>query len=97
MTDTSSDEDRIVYIVTSSGEDGRAKTKVEFASFDKAEAKDYYGNLKYSKYYSLGKKIVEVGHETKQALAKLDGVQRLMLGLEQRILLQKDKLPGNLR
>jgi len=77
--------DKIVYTVTESGMDGRAPTSIRFASFDK-EVRDLWddGQGKNKCYYSKARQIVDIEHETKQALAKLDGLQRLMLNIAQR-------------
>ena len=77
--------DSIVYIVTESGVDGRAPTNTVFASFDQEERDEWYeAKGKNKGYYNKSKRIVEIEHEFKQALAKLDGVQRLLLNVAQR-------------
>jgi len=77
--------DKIIYTVTESGMDGRAPTNITFASFDKEVRDLWYDGLGKNRcYYSKSRQIVDVEHETKQALAKLDGLHRLMLNIAQR-------------
>lgn len=77
--------DRIVYLVTESGMDGRGKLNVTFASFDKEERDNWLNSKGANKcYYSTAKRIIEIEHKFKQALAKLDGIDRLMLTVAQR-------------
>jgi len=77
--------DKIAYLVTESGMDGMGKMNITFASFDETARDAWYdakGNNKC--YYSKSKRIIEVEKEHKQAMAKLDGVQRLLLDIDQR-------------
>lgn len=76
--------DRIAYLVTDHGVDGRDKEHIVFASFDEQEANDWYNGNPNKAYYSQTKRIIEVEKETKQAMAKLNGVHRMLLGIEQR-------------
>jgi hypothetical protein len=77
--------DKIVYTVTENGVDGRAPTTVMFASFDEQERDKWYESKANNKaWYSKSKQIVEIENELKQALAKLDGIHRLMLNIKQR-------------
>lgn len=64
--------------------DGRAPTSIVFASYDSQECDEIYNRSKNKAYYSQTKQIVEVEKETKQAMAKLNGLQRLMLDIDQR-------------
>ena len=76
--------DKIVYTITDSGTDGRNSPKDIFASWDKDERDVEYKHSRNKAYYSTAKRIVEVESEQKQALAKLDAVQRLLLDVEQK-------------
>jgi len=78
--------DKIAYLITEHGVDGRAAETIVFASYDEQERDGVYDASKNKNYYSKTKRIVEVEHETKQALAKLNGVHRMMLNLDQRAL-----------
>jgi len=76
--------DKIVYTISDSGMDGRSPPKDIFAAYDKDERDDVYEASKNKSWYAKGKRIVEVEPEQKQALAKLDAVQRLLLDVEQK-------------
>ena len=76
--------DKIVYLITDNGMDGRAPTSIVFASYDSQECDDTYNRSKNKAYYGQSKKIIEIEKETRQAMVKLDGVQRLMLDIDQR-------------
>jgi len=78
--------DKIAYLITDHGEDGRAAETIMFASYDEQERDVTYNASKNKNYYSKTKRIVEIEHTTKQALAKLNGVHRLMLNLDQRVI-----------
>jgi hypothetical protein len=76
--------DKIIYLITDNGVDGRAQTSVIFASYDEQERDATYDISRNKAWYNKAKRIVEVERETKQALAKLDGVGRLLLDIEQK-------------
>lgn len=80
-------DDKIVYLVCTYGVDGRDKEVIEFASFDPKERDEWYDHIEVSNkpYYSKVKRIIDVNHETTQAYAKLSGLQRLLLGLVQKV------------
>lgn len=73
--------DRIVYLITESGVDGRGIPRPVYASWDKTDAEEAFNNSKNKPYYTFGKQIVEVGPATKQVLAKLSALDQLLLGL----------------
>ena len=76
--------DKIVYTITDNGMDGRSPTSTIYATFDKDERDEVYDDSKNKAWYGKEKRIVEIEPETKQALAKLDAVQRLLLDVEQK-------------
>lgn len=76
--------DKIVYLVTDHGVDGRERESIVFASFDAEDVNIFFDSLKYPNYYSRTKRIIDTDRELKRALTKLDGVHRLVLGIEQR-------------
>ncbi len=80
--------DKIVYTITESGVDGRGPTNVVFATWREQLRDNTLDNISSSNrgWYSKGKHIVEIESATKQALAKLDGVQKLLLDIDQKIL-----------
>lgn len=82
--------DKIVYLVTDYGVDGRAPESIVYASFDRLQRDKYFDNLKFGYYYSKAKRIIDTEHERKQALAKLNGVYKLVLGIDQEVLPVKD-------
>ena len=82
--------DKIVYLVTDHGVDGRAPETIVYASFDKEERDQYFESLKFGYYYNKAKRIIDIEHEYKQALAKLNGVHKLVLDLDQKELPVKD-------
>ena len=82
--------DKIVYLITDYGVEGRAPESITYASFDKSQRDKYYDSLKFSSYYSKAKRIIDTEHERKQALAKLNGVHKLVLSIAQEILPVKD-------
>lgn len=76
--------DRIVYIITESGCDGRAPETIIFASYNESVRDLTFDKSKNKNFFSKAKRIIEVEYIRKQGLAKLDGVHRLILGHAQR-------------
>ena len=76
--------DKIVYTISSYGEDGRAPESIVVASFNENYINKTIKNLKFPNYYSKNKRIVEVESAAKQALAKIDGLDRLLLEISDR-------------
>ena len=76
--------DKIAYTVTRAGDGGRGAQKVEFASFSKDERDDFFKALMFPGYYNKASCIINIAIVEKQGLAKLDGIQRLILSLPQR-------------
>lgn len=75
---------QIVYTVTSNGIDGREPTTVVQAFLDEEERNRMLNASKNKNWRSKGEMIVDMELARKQALAQLDGLERLVLGLEQR-------------
>lgn len=72
---------QIVYFATDNGVDGRAPTSVMYASFSEKE-RDAMIDADASKAWrGKGEKIIDEKTAQAQALAKLDGIDRLVLGL----------------
>lgn len=76
--------DKIVYLVTDHGMDGRGHESILFASFDEQARDRWFDGCKNKAYFSKTKRIIEVEKELKQTLAKLNGIHRLMLSIPQR-------------
>ena len=76
--------DKIVYLVVDHGMDGRASEKVMFASYSEVIRDTWFNKNPNRNYYGKTKRIVEVETETNRAMRRLDGVERLLLNLEQR-------------
>jgi len=76
--------DKIIYTIESNGIDGRGKLEIINASFEKEIINNIFNNLKWRGYYSMNKRIIDPSAEAKKGISKLNGVERLILGLEQR-------------
>ena len=74
---------QIVYLVTDNGVDGREATKIMQASFSEEERDAMLEADPSKAWRSKGEKIIDLTVAQAQALAKLDGVDRLALGLSQ--------------
>jgi hypothetical protein len=74
---------QIIYIVTDNGIDGMAPTRTLYASFDEDERDAMLDADKSKAWRSKAEAIIDTGIARKRALAKLDGVDRLVLGLTQ--------------
>lgn len=74
---------KIVFLITSNGIDGRAPTSIEFASFSEEERDSVYNSKKNKNkpYQSTSEKIIDPEEEKKKALAKLDKVDKMILGV----------------
>jgi hypothetical protein len=74
--------DKIVYLVVtkSGGIDGRDSSdpggQIRYASFDKGRAK-----INVDAWSTLESRIIDVAEATETALAKLDPIDRLILGI----------------
>jgi len=82
--------DKIVYLIVDHGVEGREKESINVASFSEKYINHTLGNLKFPNYYSKTKRIVEVDSATKQALSRINGLDRLLLGISDRQLPTKD-------
>lgn len=72
---------QIAYVVTDSGIDGREPTRVLYAAFDEKERDVLLVEDKSKAWRSTSEQIVDVAAAQAKALAKLDGIDRLVLGL----------------
>lgn len=72
---------QIVYLVTQNGVDGREPTSQVAAFFDEGERDNFVATSKNKNWYSTEEKIIDVDAAYKKALAKLNEVDKLVLGL----------------
>ncbi len=72
---------QIVYTITDNGVDGRDRTSTVYASFTESERDERLSREPSKAWKEKGETIVDVGTARAQALAKLDGLDRLVLGL----------------
>ena len=72
---------RIAYTITDSGMDGMSKTHVTEAFWHEMERDEFLSKDKNKAWRSTGEMIVEPDQARRQALAKLDGLDKLALGL----------------
>ena len=86
-------EDKIVYVLIDGGADGKDTPSIAYASFDRVEFDKYYDNMQFPNSYRKDKQIVEINTAKKEALVKLDGIQRLVLGLPSHELPNKTQTP----
>lgn len=70
---------RIAYTITDNGIDGREKTDIRHAFWDEAQRDAAYDADKNKAYYSKGEMIVDEAKQRAATLAKLDGLDRLLL------------------
>lgn len=73
---------KIVYTANDNGVDGKEKTNVIFATFNEDELKIKHEADINKNWITLGEEIVEVDSRKKQALSKLDGIDKLVLGID---------------
>jgi hypothetical protein len=72
---------KIVYIAVDNGIDGRSKDRFLYASFDEDEIKKMLSKDESRAWRRIKEEIIDDKVTRKQALAKLDGIDRLVLNL----------------
>ena len=72
---------KIVYEAIDNGIDGRDKDNILYATFSEEELKELHSKDKSKVWRRLSQKIINVKVSRKQALAKLNSIDRLVLGL----------------
>ena len=72
---------RIAYLVTDSGVDGMQPTHSLYASFDETKRDAMLEKDKAKAWRSKDEEIIDEASVYMRALSKLDGVERLVLGL----------------
>jgi hypothetical protein len=73
---------KIAYTINDNGVDGRCRTRIVDAFWDEEERDEAFESNKNKDYLSKGEQIVDVEDAKKEALCKLNGLDRLLLGLE---------------
>ncbi len=73
--------DVIVYCAVDSGVDGREAPRVLYAAFSQVELNAMLARDLSRKHRAVEKKIINVRDTKQAAIKKLDGVDRLVLGL----------------
>lgn len=72
---------QIAYLATDNGVDGRGPTTVMYAAFDEGKRDAMVEADKSKAWRGKSEKIIDVEEARGKALAKLDGLDRLVLGL----------------
>lgn len=72
---------RIAYVITSSGEDGRAPKEIEKAFWHEHERDKAFDKDRNKAYLSKEDIIVDADKAKAEAMTKLDGLEKLVLGL----------------
>lgn len=73
--------DKIIYTLVDNGMDGRAPSKVVFASYDK-EARDRFAlNSPNKNYLRKDKQLIDTEVEIQTALQRLGAIGRLVTGV----------------
>ena len=78
-------EEKIMYLVCDYGVDGRAKESIRYASDLRREAEEWIEDCgSNGKWYRLVPRIVNVKQAGEAALRRIDGLDRVLLGLRDR-------------
>ena len=72
---------KIVYYVVDNGIEGTGKDRILYASFDENELDQKLSKDPSKNWRTKKEKILDEGPATAQALSKLNGIERLLLGL----------------
>ena len=72
---------KIVYTAIDNGVDGLGKSNVRFANFDEDALKKFHNDHPNKNWLRLSEEIVDTEERKKKALAKLDGIDKLVLGI----------------
>lgn len=72
---------RIVYLIADNGVDGMAPTEIISAFYSEEERDKALEADKAKNWRTKLERIVDVEHAQAEALANLDGIERLVLGL----------------
>jgi len=72
-----------IFTVTDSGEDGRAKATILFASKDENERDEWLSDHINKAYFAKGESVQDLEQVAIAAKNQLNGLQLLALGMEQ--------------
>lgn len=75
---------KIAYLINDNGVDGRAPTTIMFASFDEIERDNAHNQSKNKNFFSTSEIIVDEDKKRAEVLAELNGLERLVLGMQQK-------------
>ncbi len=73
---------QIAYLLTNYGVDGLAKKEVDFAFLDEKERDTFFEASKNKNWLIKEEIIVDLEKVKKETLARLDGLEKLVLGIE---------------
>jgi hypothetical protein len=73
----------IAFWIADAGIDGREPKKIVYASFSEPERDEMFAADKNKNWRHKGEQIINVEVAKKEALAKLNGIDRLVLGIKQ--------------
>jgi len=79
----------IIYTAVESGMDGRGKARNVFASYSEKERDTWFEQSKNKNFYRKDEGIFETEKTQSSALAKLDAVDRLSLGINPDVSIKK--------
>jgi hypothetical protein len=71
----------IVYTVIDNGIEGRSKDTIVFAEADETLRDDWFNKAKNKAWYRKSEQIVNVEVAKKEALSKLNGIEKMLLNL----------------
>lgn len=80
---------KIAYLIINNGIDGMGDTSVDEAYWEENQRDASFDKNPNKNYFSKTEVIVNVEVDTKQALNKLNGLERLLLGLKKEELTTK--------
>ena len=72
----------IAFTVINNGIDGRSKNDIVYANDNEAMRDDWHNNSKNKAWYRKSEQIVNVEETKKNALAKLNGIEKMILDLD---------------
>ena len=72
---------KIIFKAIDNGIEGKEKDRVVFASFDENEVKEWIKKSPNKNWLRFGEEIVDVITRREEVLKKMDGINKLVLGL----------------
>lgn len=71
----------IAYTVIDNGIEGKEKNRIVYADGDETLRDKWFSNAKNKAWYRKSEQIVNIEEVKKAALAKLDGIDKMLLGI----------------